>query len=198
MIALRSVAKSFGGRRVLHELELELATGSVTALMGHNGSGKTTVGRLLLGLLVPDAGCVEGISGRSRAAVFQEDRLVEHLPAAENVRLALARGSQVRVTEHLGRVGLAGDSLTAPVRELSGGQRRRVAIVRAVAAGADLLVLDEPFTGIDTEAKEQVMEYVRLGAAPSTLLITHDESEARWFGAEPLRLPPRGETLAPR
>ena len=189
MIALRSVTKRFGDRTVLHELDLELAPGTVTALMGSNGSGKTTVGRLLLGLLAPDAGSVEGAAGRRRAAVFQEDRLVEHLTAAENVRLALPRGSRVAVAEHLERVGLGGDSVTVPVRELSGGQRRRVAIARAVAAGADLLVLDEPFTGIDAEAKEHVMDYVRTGAQGMTLLITHDPDEASRFGAEPVRLP---------
>src|SRR5690606_35196373 len=94
MISLRSVTKRFGDRTVLHELDLELAVGAVTALMGSNGSGKTTVGRLLLGLLAPDGGSLQGLAGR-RAAVFQEDRLFDHLTAADNVRLALPRGNQV-------------------------------------------------------------------------------------------------------
>ena len=191
MIGLRAVTKRFGARTVLDELDLDLVPGGVTALMGSNGSGKTTVGRLLLGLLVPDGGSLHGLAGRRRAAVFQEDRLCDHLTAAGNVRLVLPRGGRVDAVDHLRRVGLSGDSLTAPVRELSGGQRRRVAIVRAVAADADLLVLDEPFTGLDVEAKGQVMEYVRAGARHTTLLITHDRAEAHWFGAEPVTLPER-------
>ena len=197
MLALRAVSKRFGEHTVLDGLSFELASGSVTALMGANGSGKTTVGRLLLGLVEPDSGSLEGTAGRRRAAVFQEDRLVAHLDAVENVRLSLPRGRRLAVTEHLERVGLTGKSLSSPVRELSGGQRRRVAIVRALASGAELLVLDEPFTGIDEEAKGLVMNYVRAEAPPSTLLITHELCEARWFGAEPIRLPARNETSAP-
>ena len=193
MISLRSVTKRFDGRAVLDGLDLDLAAGAVTALMGSNGSGKTTVGRLLLGLLAPDGGAVHGIAGRRRAAVFQEDHLCEHLTAADNVRLVLPRGSRVDAPDHLRRVGLVGDSLRTPVRDLSGGQRRRVAIARAVAADADLLTLDEPFTGLDVEAKGQVMDYVRTCARGTTLLITHDSAEATWFGADPFRLPPPRE-----
>ena len=191
MIGLRAVTKRFGARTVLDGLDLDLAAGQVTALMGANGSGKTTVAHLLLGLTRPDGGSLQGLAGRRRAAVFQEDRLCDHLTAADNVRLVLPRGTRVDVSDHLRRVGLDGDSLTKPVRELSGGQRRRVAIVRALAADADLLVLDEPFTGLDLESKVQVMAYVRAGARHTTLLITHDAAEAQWFGADPIRLPAR-------
>jgi NitT/TauT family transport system ATP-binding protein len=194
MITLRGVTQRFGDEVVLDGLDLDLVDGGVTALMGPNGAGKTTVARLLLGLAVPDGGVISGLGGRRRAAVFQEDRLCEQLTAVGNVRLVLDRATRASaVMEELRRVGLDGESLAKPVRDLSGGQRRRVAIVRALMADADLIVLDEPFKGLDTEAKTLVMSYVRERCAHrTTLLITHDPAEAEWFGIRPIELTRRG------
>ena len=190
MITLRAVTKCFGDQVVLDALDLDFEAGAVTAVMGPNGSGKTTLARLLLGLDVPDGGVIAGLEGRRRAAVFQEDRLCEQLTAVRNVRLVLDRGTRVSaVVAELSRVGLDAETLAKPVRDLSGGQRRRVAIVRALMAGADLVVLDEPFKGLDTEAKSLVMSYARERCAGrTTLLITHDRAEAQWFGAPVVRL----------
>lgn len=185
MIALRGVTCRYGDQVVLDRFDLDLPDGSVTALMGPNGSGKTTVARVLLGLTTPDAGQVRGLDHVPRAAVFQDDRLCDHLTAVANVRLVLGRAvSAPVVVAGLVRAGLDEASLAKPVRELSGGQRRRVAVVRALLAEADLVVLDEPFTGIDAQARTAVMDLVRERCAGRTvLLITHDRSEARWFGA---------------
>jgi len=190
MIALHGVTKRFGEQVVLDGVDLELADGSITALMGSNGSGKTTLGRLLLGLETPDGGAITGLDGRRRAAVFQEDRLCEQLTAVRNVRLVLDRGTPAAaVVDELRHVGLDDESLAKPVRDLSGGQRRRVAIVRALMTEADLVVLDEPFTSLDTDARAVVTAYVRdrcLGR--TTLLITHDRAEADWFDARVVEL----------
>lgn len=185
MIALRGVTKRFGDEVVLDGIDLDLAPGALTAVMGPNGSGKTTLGRLLLGLERPDGGTIVGLEGRRRAAVFQEDRLCEQLTAVGNVRLVLDRTVPTSVViDELRRVGLDDESLDKPVRELSGGQRRRVAIVRALIAPAELIILDEPFTGLDVEAKSAVMAHVRERCAGrTTVLITHDRAEAEWFGA---------------
>ncbi|WP_407342138.1 ATP-binding cassette domain-containing protein [Pengzhenrongella phosphoraccumulans] len=190
MITLRGVTLRFGEHVVLDGLDLDLAEGCVTALMGPNGSGKTTLGRLLLGLAVADVGTIHGLDGRRRAAVFQEDRLCEQLTAVDNVRLVLGRAAaRSAVVAELGRVGLTGEELRKPVHKLSGGQRRRVAIIRALAAEADLVVLDEPFTGLDTEAKTRILGYVRERCDGRTvLLITHDRVEAEWFGARVVHL----------
>jgi NitT/TauT family transport system ATP-binding protein len=190
VITLRGVTQRFGDEVVLDGLDLDLVEGGVTVLMGANGAGKTTVARLLLGLAVPDGGTVSGLQGRRRAAVFQEDRLCEQLTAVGNVRLVLDRATRASaVVSELRRVGLDGESLVKPVRDLSGGQRRRVAIVRALMADADLVVLDEPFKGLDTEAKTLVMTYVRERCdGRTTLLITHDADEAAWFGIRPVEL----------
>lgn len=185
MIGLRRVGVAFDGHVVLDGFDLDLPRGSTTALMGPNGSGKTTVARLLLGLTSPDVGEVHGLDGVRRAAVFQDDRLCDQLTAVANVRLVLERAvPAAEVVAALGRAGLDGPALDKPVRDLSGGQRRRVAIVRALLADAALVVLDEPFTGVDERAKTAVMELVAERCAGRTvLLVTHDRSEAQWFGA---------------
>lgn len=190
-VALRGVTVRFGDRTVLDRLDLELDQGKVTALTGPNGSGKTTVGRLLLGLLAPHSGAVESPGRGQRSAVFQEDRLCEQLSAVANVRLALGRSvPATEVLADLRRVGLDPAALTQPVRELSGGQRRRVTIVRALMTDARLLVLDEPFTGLDVEGRPAVLEYVRERCVGrTTLLITHDDEDVAWFGARRVTLP---------
>lgn len=190
MIELARVTKSFGGRRVLDGLSFSLRDPGVTVLMGPNGSGKTTAMKLILGLLHPDSGRIEGTAGRSLSAVFQEDRLVEHVTAVANVRLVLEpRVANGTIEAELTRAGLAPQELDRAASTLSGGQRRRVAVVRAMMADADVVCLDEPFEGLDAGSKESLMRYVRertLGK--SVLLITHDASEAAWFGGTSVRL----------
>jgi len=190
VIGLRAVTKRYGDRVVLDALDLALDGGAVTALLGANGSGKTTVGRLLLGLVAPDAGAVEGVAGLRRAAQFQENRLCEQLSAVGNVRLALGRAVPVaEVVAALRAVGLDDESVAKPVRALSGGQRRRVALVRALLPEADLVVLDEPFTGVDTSAKALSLAWAAQRLVGRTaLLITHDEAEAAALGARVVRL----------
>jgi NitT/TauT family transport system ATP-binding protein len=188
-IALRGVTRRFGEQIVLDGFNLRLPRGAVTALMGPNASGKTTVARLLLGLDAPDAGAVAGPEGLRRSAVFQEDRLCAHLSAVENLRLVLTHADWPRVVDELARVGLGDDALAKPARELSGGQRRRVAIARAMVVEADLVVLDEPFTGLDVDVKPLVLAYVKERAVGRTvLLITHDRSEAKALDARVVRL----------
>ena len=191
MITLSGVGRSFGPLVVLRDLSLTLPDGSVTAVLGANGSGKTTLGRLLLGLDSPSAGTISGLAGLRGSAVFQDNRLAEHLTAVGNVRLVLPRSvPRSAVADELRAVGLPDEALHKPVRSLSGGQRRRVAIVRGVLAPSDLVVLDEPFTGLDTDAKALTLGWVRARLDErTTLLITHDPAEATYFSAAVVRLP---------
>jgi len=123
--------------------------------------------------------------------VFQDDRLVEHLGAVGNVHLVLRGWLEQAVADELVALGLPPQSLQVPVRALSGGQRRRVALVRALLAPSHVLVLDEPFTSLDTDAKRVATAWVRdrLGDR-ATVLITHDVAEAQALGAYVMRLPP--------
>lgn len=188
-ITLQAISKRFGDQVVLDGLGLVLEPGTVTALTGPNGVGKTTVARLLLGLETPDAGTIEGVTGLRRSAVFQEDRLCGHLDAIANVRLVLDREHRDTAAGELALVGIEGDHANKPVRDLSGGQRRRVAIARALAARSDLVILDEPFTGLDAETKPVVMAYVRERLAGRTaVLISHDPGEVEFVGARVVRM----------
>lgn len=171
---LFNVSKSFDGKPVLCHFTLPLPVG-VTALMGPSGCGKSTAGKLLLSLLWPEEGTVSA-PGKC-AAVFQEDRLCMEFDAVTNV--AMVCRDRVRAEKALLEVGLGG-LLGKPVSEFSGGMRRRTAIVRALLSDAELLVLDEPFTGLDEAGRHRMMEWVKKNiAGRSVLLITHHVEEAR-------------------
>ena len=191
MIAVSSVTVRYGEHAVLSDFSLALPPGSVTAVLGPNGSGKTTLGRVVLGLTAPSAGTVLGVCGLRRAAVFQDNRLVEHLTAVGNVRLVLPRSvPRSSIAAALREVGLDSATLAKPVRALSGGQRRRVAVVRGLLPEAELVVLDEPFTGLDADARVLTLDWARARLAGRTaVLITHDPAEAAYFGAGVVRLP---------
>ncbi|MBM6775422.1 ABC transporter ATP-binding protein [Olsenella profusa] len=185
---LRDVEKSFGALRVLAGASARFEAGRVHVLTGPSGAGKTTLLRLLAGLERPDVGEVRRAKGLRLAMTFQEDRLLESLTATANVRLphARLRGRELeaflaRETEALRAVGLPVDR--RPVRELSGGQRRRVAILRCVLADADALLFDEPLKGMDEGTVARVMGYVRpLLAGRTVLWVTHDSRELDLLG----------------
>jgi len=164
--------------------------GGVLQLSGANGAGKTTLLKVVLGLLAPSSGRVEGVAGRPLAAVFQEDRLIEPLSAIANVRLTSRRpATNAEICAELTAIGLDADAWDRPVSALSGGQRRRVCLVRALRADAEVIALDEPFTGIDADALPEVMAYVRDRIAGlDVILITHDPAQASFFGGEIIQL----------
>lgn len=172
---LFSVTKSFSDKTVLSEFTLFLPKGRTVALMGPSGSGKSTAGKLLLGLLTPDAGEVR--TGSACSAVFQEDRLCPEFDALTNVMLV--NNDRAAARQALLEVGL-GNLFGKPVSEYSGGMKRRVAIVRAVLADAGLVVLDEPFTGLDEEGRKKMVAWVQKRLKGRTvLLITHRADEAK-------------------
>lgn len=185
---LRDVEKDFGELHVLTGASVRFASGRVHVLTGPSGAGKTTLLRLLAGLERPDAGEVVRAGDLRLAMTFQEDRLLDNLTATANVRLphARLRGRELEAflaceREALTAVGLPVDS--RPVRELSGGQRRRVAILRCVLADADALLFDEPLKGMDEGTVARVMDYVRpLLAGRTVLWVTHDSRETSLLG----------------
>ncbi len=183
MIRLEGVGKSFGEKRVLKDVSFALGAGERLAIEGPSGCGKTTLLNVMMGLLMPDAGSVWRRDGLRVAAVFQEDRLIENMNARENVRLA-ARKPAGEIDAALAAVGLEGEE-EKRVRKLSGGQRRRVAIVRAALAGPELLLLDEPFKGLDAQTREKTAAFL-LEQCPhaAVVLVSHDPNEAQLLGVE--------------
>ena len=171
-IAVKHLCKSFGGRTVLRDLTFTAGPG-ITAVMAPSGTGKTTLLRILLGLERPDSGTVEGLAGKRLTAVFQEDRLLEHLSAEGNLRFVLGRVYDPAAARALlDRLGL-------PVREFSGGMKRRLALARALLAPFDALALDEPFTGLDRENRDLALACIRETAGDRpVLLVTHDAADA--------------------
>ena len=185
-IVVRNLCKSFGDQAVLRDLSFTAGPG-ITAVMAPSGSGKTTLLRILLGLERPDSGTVEGLAGKRLSAVFQEDRLLEHLSAEGNLRFALGREYDAKTARALlDRLGLP-DTGAQPVREFSGGMKRRLALARALLAPFDVLLLDEPFTGLDQENRARALAAIRetAGVRP-VLLVTHDTADAE--GAPVVRL----------
>lgn len=184
MLEITGLKKSFNGKTVLNGVSFTFPSPGVTAITGPSGVGKTTLINLILGLQSPDDGHISGRDGLRLAAVFQEDRLIMHLSAFENVHLVAhpdVTASDIR--QALAKVGLDGEDRQA-VAQYSGGMKRRVAIVRAVLAYPELLVLDEPFKGLDDAAKAKCANYLRSTCTnTAVLLITHDSEDIRLMQA---------------
>ena len=184
MLTIRGICKSFEGRSVLKNVSFDFPEAAVTALRGPSGCGKTTLVNIILGLIEPDAGDVLMPASARTAAVFQEDRLIEHFSAARNVRLtAPSSVPDEQIHSALSELGLAQEG-EKRVSEFSGGMRRRVAVIRAALFQPQLLLLDEPFKGLDEEMRARTASFLRRNCAQATtILVTHDETEAALMGA---------------
>ncbi|MDK7724285.1 ATP-binding cassette domain-containing protein [Slackia exigua] len=188
-VRFEGLCKAYGSNRVLRDVSFTLAGGSVTCLMAPSGSGKTTLFRVLLGLEDADAGRVSGVELGRIAMMFQEDRLCETLTPVENVALVLPPRTRRAEVRALLEEVLPPECLGQPVMELSGGMRRRVSLARAVAFPCDLMVLDEPFTGLDRATRQRVIDFVLRHRAGRTLLVaTHGEEDAELLGATRVNL----------
>ena len=181
-LTLTEVSKSFGGVPVLENISFTLEPGKSLCVTGPSGCGKTTLLRIILGLEQPDGGEVRwsgGTPGRF-GVLFQEDRLFDGLDAVENLRLATGEKDRRALKAALGQL-LPEEALGRAVSALSGGQRRRVALVRALRPGGEAVLLDEPFTGLDAAAAARAGDYIRqeIGDRP-LLLALHRKDIPDW------------------
>ena len=187
-LEIRGLSKRFGEKTLVEDLSLTVDRPMI--LWASSGWGKTTLHRILMGLETPDSGTVSGV-GRV-GAVFQEDRLCPQLTAVQNVELVLENTKsnyKQQIVRDLQRLGLDEAALDLPVRKLSGGQKRRAALLRAVWAESDTLLLDEPFTGMDPETMKKAASLLkeRCQRKP-VLLATHDREAIGELGWPVLRL----------
>jgi sulfate/thiosulfate transport system ATP-binding protein len=195
VIAVTDVSKRFGGFQALDGVSLEVADGSLTALLGPSGSGKSTLLRVISGLETPDSGTVS-IAGRDATRVppqrrgigfvFQHYAAFKHMTVRDNVAFGLRvrrrPKAEIRekVDELLRIVGLDGYQSRYPA-QLSGGQRQRMALARALAVEPEVLLLDEPFGALDANVRAELREWLRRlhdEVHVTTVLVTHDQEEA--------------------
>ena len=182
MLCIEHLTKRFRETKLFTDLCLTVENPVV--LWAPSGWGKTTLLRILMGLETPTAGRVEGV-GRV-AAVFQEDRLCPQLNAVQNVTLVLP-GAELQyipqIKSDFQQLGMDMATLCLPARKLSGGQKRRTALLRALWAPSDTLLLDEPFTGMDPATMEHAAALLNQRCAGKpVLLATHDRDAIRALG----------------
>ena len=211
-IRLENICKSYENNVVLSNINLTIRSNEITCIMGHSGRGKTTLVNVIAGLVKPDAGAIiwldkkaamsfsEGsVAGKHPidynakiSIVFQEDRLLNWETALSNVLFVTNKKTtslSERAQELLIQAGL-GDSINKKAVELSGGTKRRVCICRALIAEYDLLILDEPFKGLDSDIKPIIMNMVKeqKNSNKCIICITHDPSEAEYLGGKLIML----------
>jgi thiamine transport system ATP-binding protein len=206
MLTVDGVTVRFGDRAVLHDAGFTAAKGEIVAMIGPSGAGKSTMLRVIAGLLAPDAGTVV-LDGRDVTQVaahrrnvglmFQEEQLFPHLDVAANIGFGLRMRhtgkaeTRTRVAALLEQVGLEGFG-PRQVANLSGGEAKRVALARALAADPAVLLLDEPLTGLDRELHDRLMHDLAalLRASGTTaVLVTHDRDEAATIAHRTIALP---------
>ncbi len=189
VIEIKNLSKSYNGTPVLENINLTLDSTRPVCIMGRSGRGKTTLFSILLGLLKADDGQVAGTENAKFSAVFQEDRLCEQLSALMNLAIVVNNPDKKELTDLLFKIGLAGEEIHRPVSQLSGGQKRRVAILRALVSDSDAVLMDEPFKGLDDETRQQVIMQVKENLGNRLLLvITHNEDDAVALGAKIVNL----------
>ena len=188
-VILRDVCKSYGENRVLDRLNWRFPDGQISCVQGPSGCGKTTLLRLIAGLESPDSGEIRGAEGKKISAVLQENRLLENLTVEKNILLTARPGfTRSDARELLNDLGLSGAE-QRPTAALSGGMRRRVAVARSLAADYELLLLDEPLTGLDGEMRLRVLRRIQADLKGRTAIwITHDPDAAALLDAPALRL----------
>ena len=195
MIELRGLTLAYGDRTVLDGLSLDLPDTGLTALTGPSGCGKTTLLRVLAGLERPSAGTVTGLDPAHTAFLFQEDRLLPWRSAAQQISDVLPRERRGETARWLAFAELEGEGDARP-QALSGGMARRLALARCAALGDGLLLLDEPFTGVDAPRALRLLGRLR-GLGRRAILVSHEAAvldacdRVLTFDGPPLRMTER-------
>lgn len=171
MIRIRDLTFRYGGKTVLERFSADLPDRGITALRGPSGCGKTTLLRVLAGLARPESGTVAGVDPGKTAVLFQEDRLLPWRTVSQHIADVLPKERRKEVPRWLAFAELEGEGDSYPA-SLSGGMARRLALARCAALGGDLLLLDEPFTGVDEARAVRLLDRLREMGTP-VLLTSH-------------------------
>lgn len=181
-ILIQNLKIKYKGTEVVKGMNAEISSGSLVALVGASGQGKTSIIHAMMEL-IPFEGAIQGLENKKIAAVFQEDRLIESMSVFSNIAMTTKANRQT-IEGHLEELSLKQDQSKA-AKELSGGMKRRVAIIRAMLAESDVIILDEPFKGLDDKIKKETMDYVKKhGAGKTLILVTHDGREIDYMGCD--------------
>jgi len=198
IICFDEVSFSYGKNKVLHKLSLDIQKGEFICLTGKSGCGKSTLLRLINGLLEREEGEIEilnhpidqwdiNLLRRKIGYVLQEGSLFPHLTVYQNMCYCMKlmgvseQAYQERINELLPLVDLEADLLNKFPDELSGGQRQRVGIVRAIAHNPELVLMDEPFSALDSETRSGLQDLVKnihIKLSTTFIMVTHDKDEA--------------------
>ena len=171
MISVQNITVRFGEKTVLDRFSLQIPDTGLTALSGPSGCGKTTLLRVLAGLQCVEKGTVT--APRDPVLLFQEDRLLPWRTVGQHISDVLPKGRREEVSRWLALAELEGEENSAPAA-LSGGMGRRLALARALALGGGLLLLDEPFTGVDAPRAGRILERIRALGMP-VVLSSHEK-----------------------
>lgn len=187
-ITIDRLCKRYAEKIIFDDFSLTLSDGAY-CLYGPSGSGKTTLIRLLCGLESVDSGTISGVNDQKISAVFQEDRLIESLSAEKNVLLTAKNGfTRTDARALLKRLGISEPQKRTA--EFSGGMKRCCAIARALAADYELLLLDEPLTGLDEAARRSVLQVIfEENHFRTVICATHFRDFEEYFSAETIHIP---------
>lgn len=187
-IELKNVSFTYKDKPILNGINLNIQEGKPIAVTGMSGCGKSTLLHIIAGLKTPTSGTITGLSDAGCAMVFQEDRLLENLTVLENLRFVCKNITREHAEHMLKQVGLENITGLYPT-SLSGGMKRRVAVVRAIAFNRSPIIMDEPFNGLDKETKEKVMCLIKKNISDKIFLfVTHDQGDADYFNAQKIEL----------
>ena len=173
MLNCKNLSLFYGEKEVLNNFSTSIPLTGITALQGPSGCGKTTLLRAIAGLEHPHAGHIEGISPRETAFLFQENRLFPWRTVLQHLTDIMPKPDPERARELLALVELEGEEDRYP-RELSGGMGRRLALARALALESRLLLLDEPFAGVDPDRAERIMTRLKQ-AGKAVIMVSHEQ-----------------------
>ncbi len=182
MIELKNVSFSFGNEQIISDLSVNFETEKTYCIMGPSGIGKTTLMKIIAGLVKPVTGSVEGTEKMKKSFIFQEDRLLPWLSVYDNLKFVADSDEQITKALQETDLYLSKDK---KVSELSGGMARRTSIARAAAFDGDIFFIDEPMYGLDVKTSEGILELIKNTVRNKTaFIITHSPEEAYFLADE--------------